>query len=117
MVYCTKCGSQNKEDSQYCTKCGTSLGEIITDEAWETRFERGVEEFAESVSRGAEDACFGAPSRGSTWSLIIGIIILVWGLVWLLSTYYPWVRWDSAFAILLVAFALWIIYRGLRKRK
>lgn len=116
MVYCTNCGSQNKDDSQYCTKCGASLREIEKGEGWETRFERGVEDFAESVGRGAEDACFGAPTRGSTWSIIIGIIILVFGLVWLLSTYYPRVRWDSAFAILVVGFALWIIYRGLRKR-
>ena len=116
MVYCTNCGYQNKDDAQYCTKCGAPLKETRAEGNWESRFEHGVEEFADSFRRGAEDACFGVQTRGSTWSLIIGIIILVWGLVWLLSTYYPWVRWDSAFAILMVAFALWIIYRGLRKR-
>ena len=64
MVYCTKCGTKNEEDSAFCVQCQQPLGGQHTE-----RRER---------KRG-EDECFGLPHGGIIFGLIIGIIIILVG--------------------------------------
>ena len=48
MVYCSKCGKENDEDSKYCSNCGNSL----TDSGEkDSVFEKKVEDFASTVER------------------------------------------------------------------
>ena len=65
MVYCSKCGFNNEDNAENCTKCGASL-QI-------SRYER-------RSARRMEDECFGLPHGGAIVGLIIGIVIILWGL-------------------------------------
>ncbi len=71
MVYCTKCGNQNPDDSLYCSKCGASLQGpgAPRGREWDNR---------------CENECAGG-RRGSSifWGIIvilIGIGIAFWAL-------------------------------------
>jgi len=72
MVYCTKCGTKNPDDAKVCTQCGASLypGAPPT-----RRYERHK----------FEEECFGIPRGGTIVGLAIGVIILIWGAIWLLQ--------------------------------
>jgi hypothetical protein len=48
MIYCSKCGKENDDDAEFCSKCGNSLTDV---RAKDTKFEKQVEDFAESVER------------------------------------------------------------------
>jgi len=48
MIYCSKCGMENNNDAEFCSKCGNSLTDV---RAKNTKFEKQVEDFAESVER------------------------------------------------------------------
>lgn len=65
MAYCSKCGFNNEDDAENCAKCGASL-QI-------SRYER-------RGARRVEAECFGLPHGGAIVGLIIGIIIILWGL-------------------------------------
>ena len=67
LVYCSKCGFKNEDDAEVCSKCGVSL----QTSRYEKRGARG---------RRVEDDCFGLPHGGAIVGLIIGIIIILWGL-------------------------------------
>ena len=103
MVYCTKCGTSNPDDAQTCSKCGAQLYTT-----GESRHYRRM-----------ENECFGIP-RGSTYvGLAIGIIILLWGLIWFLqqtgylsSDVQVWPFVAIIFGILIVIGAIY----GLRRR-
>jgi uncharacterized membrane protein YvbJ len=72
MVYCTKCGAKNPDDAKVCTQCGASL----YSKAYPTRrYER--QKF--------EEECFGIPRGGTIVGLAIGVIIILWGFIWLLQ--------------------------------
>jgi len=74
MVYCTKCGTENKEDAQYCVKCGAPLfGE---------RRERP--EKHEKEEREEREMCFG-PTLSTYWGVILGIILVIAGSFFLLQ--------------------------------
>ncbi|MGD8566194.1 MAG: zinc-ribbon domain-containing protein [Candidatus Bathyarchaeota archaeon] len=64
MVYCSKCGTQNEDNAEKCSKCGASLQISHT-----PRRRKRV-----------EDECFGLPHGGAIVGLIIGAIIIFWGL-------------------------------------
>jgi uncharacterized membrane protein YvbJ len=70
MVYCTKCGTKNEDTALVCVSCGASLqtGTYVS-----RRYER----------RRMEQECFGLPHGGAIVGIAIGVIILLWGLVWL----------------------------------
>jgi len=70
MVYCTKCGAKNPDDTKVCSQCGASLYPI--------REER------ERYYRRYEHECFGIPRGGAIVGLAIGIIIVIAGLLWFL---------------------------------
>jgi len=68
MVYCTKCGAENKDEAKYCVKCGGPL--------WG--------EGREKEEREEREMCFGAPIPRSYWGIFIGLIIILWGFSMLL---------------------------------
>ncbi len=68
MVYCSKCGFKNEDDAEACGKCGASLKA--------PRFERR----RPRKERRMEDECFGLPHGGAIVGLLIGAIIVLWGL-------------------------------------
>jgi hypothetical protein len=68
MVYCTKCGAENKDDMRYCVKCGQPL--------YPSREE------ARMYRREREEMCFGAHWAPGAWALFFGIIIVLAGIVW-----------------------------------
>ena len=68
MVYCTKCGTKNKDDAQVCVQCGASLYRVPS-----VRYERPTKE-----------ECFG-PRGGAIAGLFFGVIIVLVGIVFLLQ--------------------------------
>jgi uncharacterized membrane protein YvbJ len=72
MVYCPKCGTKNDDTADFCVKCGASLQ---TGTVASRRYER----------RKAEQECFGLPHGGAIAGIIIGAIILLWGISMLLQ--------------------------------
>lgn len=104
MVYCTKCGTKNEDDAKVCVSCGASL--IETGARYSRKYERHM-----------ENECFGIPRGGSIVGMIIGLIIILFGISWILSIYYKiqfeiWPIVVIIFGILLVIGA----YYGMRRR-
>jgi len=103
MVYCTKCGTKNEEDAKVCVNCGASLetGALVS-----RRFERRMEE-----------ECFGIPRGGSIVAVIIGLIIILFGVSWILSIYYN-IKLEVWPIVVIVLGILIIVgaYYGMRRR-
>jgi uncharacterized membrane protein YvbJ len=72
MVYCPKCGTKNDDTADFCVKCGASLQ---TGTVASRRYER----------RRAEQECFGLPHGGAIVGIVIGAIILLWGISMILQ--------------------------------
>lgn len=90
LVYCTKCGTKNKEDAKHCSKCGANL-EVSPEkrlekraEEWGEEFGRRAEEWGEQFGKRVEEECFGLPHGGAIFGLFIGIIIILAGTIFLL---------------------------------
>jgi len=99
MVYCTKCGTKNEEDATICVKCKEPLGSYQT-----VRRER----------RRKENECFGLPHGGSIAGLVIGLIIILWGVTSVLDIDfgdYLWALIIIIFGTLMVAGALYAMSR------
>lgn len=71
MVACPKCGTKNEEDAKYCAQCGANL-------------ETGAYP-SRRYKRKREEECFGIPRGGTIVGLAIGVIIVLWGFIWLLQ--------------------------------
>jgi len=71
MVVCPKCGTKNEEDAKYCAQCGANL-------------ETGAYP-SRRYKRKREEECFGIPRGGTIVGLAIGVIIILWGFIWLLQ--------------------------------
>ena len=106
MVYCPKCGTQNEDAADFCVKCGASLQ---TGTVASRRVER----------RKAEQECFGLPHGGAIAGIVIGAIILIWGISLLLEqtgtiaeATFPWYIIIVVFGILMVAGAIYKITRS-----
>jgi len=101
MVYCVKCGAKNEDDDVVCMKCGASLQ---TGAYLSRRYERQHEE-----------ECFGFPKGGAIAGVIFGIIIILFGLSWLMGFEFWKIFWPLiviVIGILVLAGALY----GLRRR-
>lgn len=91
MVFCRKCGEENEDDRTHCKNCGAPL------------YSR------RRIRRREEDLCFGVPMADYTWGLIIGAVIVLWGISEL-------VGFDFNFwAIFAVAFGLLIVWNALNR--
>ena len=87
MVYCTKCGTQNRDTAEFCTSCGASL-HTPSSSAW-------IEELQET--------CFGRDWRGEAHigrllGLLIGVVITIAGVSMLLGEVI-W-RWIGPAAVI-----------------
>ena len=71
MGVCPKCGTKNEEDAKYCAQCGADL-------------KTGVYP-SRRHKRRREEECFGIPKGGNFVGLAIGVIIILWGFIWLLQ--------------------------------
>jgi uncharacterized membrane protein YvbJ len=106
-VYCPKCGTKNEDTAEFCVKCGASLR---TGTYTSRRYER----------RRAEEECFGLPHGGAIAGVVIGMIILLWGVLllaqqagWITSTADFWVVILIIIGVLMIAGAA---YRMTRSR-
>jgi len=102
MVYCVKCGTKNEDDAAVCVKCGASLQ---TEAYPSRRYER----------QHKEEECFGLPKGGAIAGVIFGIIIIIFGLSWLMGFEFWKIFWPLiviVIGILVLAGALY----GLRRR-
>ena len=99
MVYCTKCGTKNEEAAALCTKCKEPLNAQQT-----VKHERQQK----------ENECFGLPNGGSIGGLVIGFIIILWGLSSVLDFDFDGHLWTLViiiFGTLMVAGALYSMNR------
>jgi ribosomal protein L40E len=97
MVYCTKCGTKNEDDAVVCVKCKEPLASHPP-----TRRER----------RRKENECFGLPNSGAIGGLVLGLIIILWGVTAVLGIDFPlWAFIVIIFGSLMVAGALYSISR------
>jgi uncharacterized membrane protein YvbJ len=99
MVYCTKCGTKNEDDAAVCVNCNEPLGSHQT-----VRRER----------RRKENECFGLPNGGSIAGLVIGLIIILWGVTAVLGIDfgdYLWAFIIIIFGTLMVVGAIYSITR------
>lgn len=81
MVYCVKCGQKNEDDAEVCSKCGEPL---YGSKRATTRREDTC--FGPQEERRFEEECFGLPYGGAIFGIIFGIIILIFGVAWVIST-------------------------------
>lgn len=93
MVYCTKCGEQNEEGSSVCKNCGEPLRARVV-----------------RRRRSDREMCFGVPIAGYTWGLLIGLVIVFWGVTELAGIDF------NIMAIFAVAFGLLILWNVFRAR-
>ena len=99
MVYCTKCGTKNEEDAVICVNCKEPL---MSDQT--VKRER----------RRKENECFGLPHGGAIAGLVIGLIIILWGVTSVLDIEfgdYLWALVIIIFGTLMVAGALYSMGR------
>jgi tetrahydromethanopterin S-methyltransferase subunit E len=99
MVYCTKCGTKNEDDAVVCVNCKEPLGSHRTVRRERQRRESGF---------------FGLPYGGSIVGLIIGLVIILWGVSSLLGIEFGRYLWPLImviFGILMAAGALYSISR------
>jgi hypothetical protein len=107
VVYCQKCGTKNEDTAEFCSNCGATL-RTGTDTS--RRFER----------RRAESECFGLPNGGAIAAVVIGLIIILWGVLmlgeqqgWWVGGFPFWIVIIVVIGVLMIAGA---IYR-MQKRK
>jgi uncharacterized membrane protein YvbJ len=79
MVYCAKCGTENKDDARYCIKCGAPLYGGGRGRERPEKYEKHEKEEKEE-----REMCFGTSVPASFWGIFIGAIIIIWGLSMLL---------------------------------
>lgn len=103
MVYCQKCGTTNDDEADFCGSCGANLktGTHISH-----RHER----------RKAEQDCFGLPHGGAIAGIILGIIILFWGLTMMFNISIPfWYILIIIIGILMIAGAIYRVTQSKTK--
>jgi uncharacterized membrane protein YvbJ len=97
MVYCTKCGTKNEDNIEFCAKCKEPLKSFQS-----VRRER----------KRKENECFGLPHGGSIAGLVIGFLIVLWGVTAFLDvTLELWPIVIIIFGVLMAAGALYSMNR------
>jgi len=100
LVYCTKCGTRNSDETEFCIKCETCLfkRKNVIDELTET-MERGAAQCFGS-GRGVENEYFGVKRSGEILGLIVGIFIILWGISILLRE--PIWQWIGPYFVMVI---------------
>lgn len=72
MVYCTKCGVQNPDDSEYCKSCGVALY---------PRSQKNASDRSDCFggNRDWDTECFGLRRGGALFALVLGLLIILAG--------------------------------------
>lgn len=106
MVYCPKCGTKNEDSAAFCVKCGASLQTGTVATRWAER-------------RRAEQECFGLPHGGAIAGIVIGIIIVIFGVFLVLQqtgvivgASFPWFLLVIVLGVLMVAGAIYTMSRS-----
>jgi uncharacterized membrane protein YvbJ len=110
VVRCTKCGAENKEDARYCVQCGASL---YISSAREEKHEK--HEKYEKHEKTEADVCFGPLLSVRYFWLIVGLLIVFWGISQLVE-----ILFAVTFPIwpfFLIILGLYMIYRVLSRRR
>lgn len=97
MVYCSQCGSKNKEKAEYCSKCGTALYLMKSKEKREDTC------FGQPEKR-VEEECSGFPHLGAIAGIIIGVFIILFGLTIALGIEIG--RWIGPFILIIIGFLI-----------
>lgn len=100
MVYCTKCGTKNEEEATVCSNCQQPLGKYRA---------------MRRARRREEDECFGLPNGGIIAGLILGLIIILWGLSTLLDISFGDYLWPFILIIFGSLIVLGALYKYTRK--
>jgi len=109
MVYCAKCGAQNKDEAKFCINCGAALYP-------EKKIEKREETCFGEPEKRMEEGCFGLPYGGVIVGIVAGVFIILLGLA--IAFGQDVGRWAGPFilivvGLLIVAGALY----GLRRRR
>lgn len=96
MAYCHKCGTKNEDDAEYCSKCGTPLKE--GDDNYDRR--HGRREYARQ-----RNECFGLPHGGLIVGLIVGVLLILFGL----SSIYGFAIWNYIWPIVIIIVGILIL--------
>jgi len=97
MVYCTKCGAENKEDASVCEKCGASLNPAPYRRYQRYRYEDNV--------------CFGGQSH--IWGIIIGLFIIMIGA----SSLIGFDIWDKFWTLFIILIGVIIVVNTLMRKR
>lgn len=86
MVYCPKCGVKNEDDAKICAKCGAPLYGTKRARTHKDNecFDNGC--FGPKEGRHFEEECFGLPYGGAIVGLLFGVIVLIAGAAWIISS-------------------------------
>ncbi|MEM2876184.1 MAG: zinc ribbon domain-containing protein [Candidatus Bathyarchaeia archaeon] len=94
MVYCPKCGTNNKDDAKFCIQCGAALYAV------ERRERRGEETCFGAREEQFEKECFGLPHGGAIVGVIFGVFIILLGLTIALGIDVG--RWIGPFILIVI---------------
>lgn len=91
---CQACDYKNDDDAEYCARCGAVLAEM-----------KPVAGKDEDCFGDEDSECFGLPHGGAIFGIIIGIIIIIWGV----SSITGFPIWEYFWPLILVLFGLLIV--------
>jgi uncharacterized membrane protein YvbJ len=108
MVYCSKCGTKNEDTAKMCSNCGAPL--YTVGESY-----RGSDR---EHYRRVQNECFGLPNGGMIAGVVLGALIIIWGLsIFLESTYNITINlWPIILIIFGVLMVAGTLYRWSRRK-
>jgi uncharacterized membrane protein YvbJ len=101
LVYCSKCGTENEDDAVECKNCGAPLRRPAY-----RKYRRRYE----------DEICFGARGGIPILGVLIGLIIILWGVSSLLGSVFRWAVWGRLWPFLIIALGLLIVFNVLSRR-
>ncbi|MCW4034013.1 MAG: zinc-ribbon domain-containing protein [Candidatus Bathyarchaeota archaeon] len=101
MVYCTKCGTKNEDDATYCVNCKQPLQ---------------VTQSVRRERRQKESDCFGLPHGGSIVGIVIGILVILWGVTSVLHISFGEFIWPFIIIVFGTLMVLGALYSMRSKR-
>jgi uncharacterized membrane protein YvbJ len=93
MVYCSRCGAMNDEETEYCKSCGEHL----------RRSRRTSRHYIDRT------ICFGVPRQRNILGILFGFFIVLWGVTELLGFNF------DIWALALICFGIIFILNILKK--
>lgn len=107
MPYCPKCGSEITEEMRYCPNCGAS---VTTSKVSRESYEKHEKE--EKHEKGEKHEKFEKhekQERNRSWVLLGGLILIIFGLVSIVTTYTNLSHMQGAIFLVLVGIIIMII--------